>query len=200
MCWNESVSLNTFALGLFAVLFGLMNNAISPLAAVGMMAFVSMQLVEYFAWRNINDTNALSLISKIGFLLILMQPSIMTLSSLSSNLLYPFLGTYAAFVFVFLTVIYPIQDIKFTMHKASNGHLAWDWLDVPHIAAFIWVAFLAFPLFSAKLYFETILLVLSFIVCYALYIKTNTWGSMWCWIANAISVTLIALVFAKELC
>ena len=200
MCWNQSVSLNTFVLGLFAVVFGLMNNAISPLAAIGMMAFVLMQLVEYFAWRNINDKNALSLISKAGLLLILLQPSIMTLASLSSKLLYPFLGTYAAFVFVFLTVIYPIQDINFTMHNASNVHLSWDWLDVPHISAFIWVGFLAFPFLSAKRYIETFLLVLSFIVCYALYIKTNTWGSMWCWIANALSVGLIALVFAKELC
>jgi len=182
------------------VAFGLINNAISPTAAAGMMSFISMQLIEYFAWGNLTNKATIALLSKLGLLLIFIQPFLLTVSALSPALLYPFLGAYLGFVIITFTYFYPVDKIDFTMHEASNGHLAWDWLEVPHIVAFVWLGFVAFPLLYTKQYWLSMLIILSFLTCYALYLRTNTWGSMWCWIANVISLALIATVFAKEVC
>jgi hypothetical protein len=200
MCWNQSVSLNTFIFGLFAVAFAFANNVITSLSAAGIMSFISMQLVEYFAWGNLKNKDIISFLSKIGLLLIFIQPIIIHEEPLPTNLFYPFIGFYIAFLAIVFTIFHPIQNINFTMHKASNGHLAWDWLEVPHIVAFIWFGFLGFPLLYNQNYIPLLLLLITFIACYILYIKTSTWGSMWCWIANGLSVFLIARVFAKELC
>jgi len=200
MCWNESVSLNTFIFGAFAVSFALYNKIIHVWEAIGIMSFFSMQLIEYFTWQNLKNKDIISLLSKIGLGLVFIQPLLVNTYLLPQNMLYIFLGLYAMFVALTFTVFYPLKDIDFTMHKAANGHLAWDWLKIPTIVFIIWVCFLTWPLIYSTYYLRIILTLASAGVIYYLYKSADTWGSMWCWIANAISLYLIVKVFNKELC
>lgn len=200
MCWNESVSLNTFIFGTFAVVFALYNNIISFWQAIGIMSFVSMQLIEYFTWRNLKNKDINSLLSKLGLGLVIVQPALMNTYLLSQGELYNFLGLYAMFIVLTLTVLYPIQDIDFSMHKASNGHLAWNWLNIPAIVLLGWVGFFTWPLLNGKHYKSFGIAVASIAVIYGLYKTSNTWGSLWCWIVNALAFYFIAKVFAKEMC
>jgi len=200
MCWNESVSLNTFIFGTFAVAFAHYNNIIPFWEAIGIMSFVSMQLIEYFTWRNLKNKDINSLLSKLGLGLVFIQPLLVNTYLLPQNMVYIFVGLYASFVALTFTVFYPIQDINFSMQKAANGHLAWNWLKIPTFLFIIWLCFLIWPLQYSNYYIRFILTVASAGVIYYLYKSSNTWGSMWCWIVNAISFILIAKVFAKELC
>lgn len=200
MCWNETVSLNTFIFGTFAVAFSLYNNVLPIGAAIGIMSFVSMQLIEYFTWRNLKNKDINSLLSKLGLGLVVIQPALMNTYLLPQGELYNFLGLYAMFMVLTFTVLYPIQDIDFSMQKASNGHLSWNWLKVPAIVLLGWLCFFTWPLLYGKYYKSFGIAIATIALIYYLYKSTNTWGSMWCWIVNALSFYFIAKVFAKELC
>lgn len=55
MCWNQKVSLNTFLFSLFAASFAYFNNVLNFYTYLYFISFISMQLVEYFAWGNLNN-------------------------------------------------------------------------------------------------------------------------------------------------
>jgi hypothetical protein len=200
MCWNQSVSLNTFLVGLFAVSLALHNNLLSYIGALGAMAFISMQLLEYFAWGNINNKNVISLLSKIGLALVLLQPLLIFAPSLPVNILYPYIALYITFLIASYTVVKPFSDIVFSMHKSTNGHLAWEWLELPYYISLIWFAFFIFPLIYSKRYLFTSLITLAFSVSFVTYYESNTWGSTWCWLSNIYSLYLLGSIFTKELC
>lgn len=200
MCWNESVSLNTFIFGLFATGFALYNNVIPVGQAIGIMSFVSIQLIEYFTWVNINNRDAIALLSKLGLGLVLVQPALIHTFVLPQNIFHIFLAVYAVFLTLTLTVWHPIKDIIFLMHKAANGHLAWDWLKIPDILVVGWMCFFIWPLLYSKYYIYSAIMIASAAIIFATYKTSNTWGSMWCWIANVCSIYLIGKVFARELC
>ena len=192
--------MNTFLVGLFAVLLAVHNNLLSYVGALGAMAFISMQLLEYFAWGNINNKQIISLLSKIGLALVLLQPLLIFTPSLPVNVLYPFIGLYITFIIAGFTLIKPLSDIVFSMHKAANGHLAWEWLELPYIIPLIWFSFFIFPLIYSKRYLFTSLMTLAFGISFLTYYESNTWGSTWCWLSNIYSLYLLGSIFAKELC
>jgi hypothetical protein len=84
-----------------------------------------------------------------------------------------------------------LANIDFSMEKAPNGHLAWNWLKFPPLAIFIWLSFLLVLLLFIKKYFLFVIHLIVFLAIYYTYYKTNTWGSLWCWIANIMAVFLI---------
>ena len=86
-------------------------------------------------------------------------------------------------------------QIDFSMNKAPNGHLAWNWLSFHPIIIFTGVE-CCFGLFLyQKRYFEFSVYLIIFLAIYYTYYKTNTWGSLWCWISNVLAVKLILQVF-----
>jgi hypothetical protein len=193
MCWNQSVSLNTFLFGLFAVSLALYNKVLTPLGSLGAMSFISMQLVEYFAWRNLGNKEVIALLSKVALGLILVQPLLAHAGRIKSNII-PL--AYIVGVLLFFTS----HKTTFSMHKAANGHLSWTWLPRSPLFISLWLAFFLLPLLYVKEYvvfFGTLIIVLLSLYTYY---KDNTWGSMWCWFANLYSVYLLANVFGKDLC
>ena len=115
MCWNQSVSMNTFLFSLFAVLLSFSNGLIDNKMALLYLSFMSMQLVEYFAWGDINNKKKIELLSKVGFTLILLQPAI-SLSRLPDDKRNIMMSLYAAFILLTLTIVNPLKDIIFSMH------------------------------------------------------------------------------------
>jgi hypothetical protein len=164
------------------------------------ISFAGMQLVEYFAWGDINNKKNIELLSKVGFTLILLQPAISLWRLPDDNKRNIMMSLYAVFILLILTIVKPLKEIVFSMHKAPNGHLAWDWLPFSLPIALIWLGFLLYYSFNENNYVHLVAMIGSFLISYYTYYKYNTYGSMWCWIFNALSVYLIALVFLKEIC
>jgi len=194
MCWNSTVSLNTFLFGLFSVLLALKNNIITIKDSLFYFSVISIQLIEYFTWKNINNLEKIKTLSIIALLLIFLQPALNLNSSYNGSHKKEILMIYLIFI---LYVIIK-SNINFTMTKAPNGHLTWDWLKFPKMILLIWVLFLLLPRYNKP----SILILYLFIIglIYYSYYKSNTWGSMWCWFGSILSIILIIQVFTKDIC
>lgn len=197
MCWNANVSMNTFLLGIFAILLGLKNNLLTPYESIYYLLFMSMQLVEYVTWNHLNNQSINTLMSKLGMMIIVMLPfvGIITFSKRNHHIWF-LLSVYM----LFLLFVFPFQNTDFKMSRAENGHLAWHWLNVPFwipiIYFFIWLS----PFILQARFVRILINSVIFFVIYATYLKSSTWGSMWCWIGNVFSLYIIASVFSKDMC
>ena len=192
MCWNKEVSLNTFLFSLFGISFAYFNNVINFYEYLYFISFISMQLLEYFAWSNLNNKKMNTFLSKIGLFLIFIQPIFYTLSRDINNKIKTWIIALYIVFSMFCLVYFPID---FSMNKAKNGHLAWNWLNFPTIIILIWLSFIFGLILYQKQYFKFGVYLMVVLAIYYTYYKTNTWGSLWCWIANLLSVQLILKVF-----
>lgn len=193
MCWNRRVSLNTFLFSLFGVNFAYFNAIINPYSYLYFLSFISIQLVEYFAWGNLNNKKTIRTLSQIGLFLISIQPVlfIASINNVKNSIKLKVIAMYIVFLLVCLLSF----AIDFSMEKASNGHLVWNWLSFPPYVVLLWVVFKFGLLLYANDYLNFALMILLFLAIYYTYYKTNTWGSLWCWIANLFSATLILVTF-----
>lgn len=198
MCWNASVSLNTFLLSAFAIGLAVLNKIIVPIKAFYYLLFVSMQLVEYFTWKHMNDQNRNQLLSKIGYVIILSLPiaNILAFSLKKLSFVLPMLLFYIVFV---LIVLFSYKT-DYSMTRASNGHLAWNWLKFPQWVVMIYFLFWLSPYLFRQNWLLVAIHSSLFILVYYTYLQTDTWGSMWCWISNFFSLYLLVAVFKKDFC
>jgi len=192
MCWNQKVSLNTFLFSLFGISFAYFNNVVKFYEYLYFLSFASIQLLEYFAWANLNNKKMNIFLSKIGLFLIFLQPILITLSYDIDNKIKTWIIALYLVFSMFCSVYFPID---FSMNKAKNGHLAWNWLNFPTIIIFIWVSFVLGVILYQKRYFVFSVHLVVVLAIYYTYYKTNTWGSLWCWIANVVALYLILKVF-----
>jgi hypothetical protein len=198
MCWNASVSLNTFVFGVFALLFSYFNSDIKIPNAIIYLSVIIMQLIEYFVW---SKTFSNRLLSQIAFLVIIFQPIFRILSIEERPELIPYLlVAYIIFIIIVYTIIIPLNTIDFSMVPSKNGHLAWKWAACNLLIIFIWYMFLSSNLIIDKYYLTFILLTIFLIISMILYKDTQTWGSMWCWACNIASFYFILSVFYKDIC
>ena len=195
MCWNESISLNTFLFSSFVLALIVYNNSYTKYKIqelnnnwmyIFFASFVFMQLIEFFIWRNINNKFYNNLFSILGLLLLFIQPiaSIMLLQNIAlRNLL----------LVSYLLVATPYSIYEFStkhIHTVVSklGHLKWAIFQNPSI---VWVGWLFFFLFSfvyrknwSGLLFVFITLLISFLN----YKNDQTMASMWCWSVNSVMI------------
>lgn len=199
MCWNEQVSLNTFVFSSFVLLLVAYNNIftqykIDTLDSVWKCAFfasfISMQLVEFFIWRNLGNKYYNALFSYIGFVLLILQPffSIMIISNEKMRS-----GALTAFFAVAVPyVIYKLCTTTFRTEKSGGGHLLWLFLEDVHgtgpFIFVIWMFFFSFGFVFEKNWVGITVAALLLIVSIYNYMHHRTWGTMWCWIANSVMV------------
>jgi hypothetical protein len=193
MCWNATVSLNTFLFSFFAVNFAYFNNIINIYECLFFYSFISMQLIEYFTWKHSHNKKINRLLSQLGMLLVFIQPLFFIL--IPNNVKFNIKATLITLYVIFLVFLGYLIKYDYSMVKAPNGHLAWNWLNVPVFYIFIWLTFLLVILLYAKKYILFAINALIFLAIYYTYYKTNTWGSLWCWIANGLAVLLIIRTF-----
>ena len=203
MCWNETVSLNTFLFSLFGINFAYFNNVINIYECLFYYSFVSMQLLEYFTWKYLNNRKINRLLSQFGVILIAIQPILFILipNNVKFNIKASLLILYILFLifYIFCVFYFPIDfAIDFSMTQAENGHLAWNWLKVIPLYTFTWLTFLLVILLYIKKYIIFTIHLIVFLAIYYTYYKTKTWGSLWCWIANIMAVFLIVRTFFKS--
>ena len=195
MCWNASVSLNTYICGLFACLFAYFNNKISLLELFSLQSFMLMQLTEYFVWSKQFSNQV---VSQLSYILIILQPffGLLTIDKPIKNVLLFF---YICFVAVVM-VLKPWSSIDFRTIPAANGHLAWYWLQFSFPLMSIWFLFLISNQVLKRNWILLLCVSIAISVSYILYNKTLTWGSLWCWISNLFAVYLIYTVFENDVC
>jgi hypothetical protein len=198
MCWNASVSLNTYALGLFASLFSYYNGFDNILSVIFYQSFIIIQLIEYFIWTK---TFSNKLLSQIGLFIIICQPilNIIKIEQLPEVIPY-ILIAYIIFIVILYTHVLPLNTINFSTLPSKNGHLSWKWLNWNIYIIFIWYAFLSIRWIIDKMYPVLTIISTLLIITLILYKDTNTFGSLWCWTINIISFYLIFQVFYKDFC
>lgn len=195
MCWNESVSLNTFFFSSFVLALIIYNNSYTKYKIqelnynwmyIFFASFIFMQLIEFFIWRNINNKFYNNIFSILGLLLLFIQPiaSIMLLQNIElRNLL---LASYLLVATPYSIYQFSTKHIHTVVSKL--GHLKWTIFQNPSI---VWVAWLFFFLFSfvyrkhwSGLLFAFITLLISFLN----YKNDQTMASMWCWSVNSVMI------------
>jgi hypothetical protein len=194
MCWNKEISLNTFLFSLFSASLAYYNNVINIYGLLFLISFISMQLVEYFTWKYLNNKKINTLLSKIALFLIFIQP-ILSLQIYYGPKDKSLILKLQLIYIVFMTSVLSYYPIDFSMYREKNGHLAWNWLKFPFFVSVIWTAFQIGFFFYKKDYAIFFINFIIVAIVYYNYHKTNTWGSLWCWIANIISIGLLIEVF-----
>ena len=198
MCWNASVSLNTYIFGLFASSFAYYNGTTDLLCFLLFQSFTIMQLIEYFIWSKIFSNR---LLSQIALFAILCQPVLNILKIQKMPKLIPYLlVAYFIFIIIVYTIITPLNTLEFSSVPSKNGHLAWKWFTWNIYIIVIWFAFLSARWVIDEMYLILVFVSIALIISIILYKETQTWGSMWCWLANAISIYFIVLIFYKDFC
>ena len=198
MCWNASVSLNTYIFGLFASSFAYCNGVIDLLGFILYQSILLIQLIEYFIW---SKTFSNRLLSQIALFVIICQPMFNIIKIKNRPELIPYiLVAYISIVAIVYTFIIPLNTVNFSSVPSKNGHLAWNWLDVNIYLILIWHIFISVRWIIDGIYSYLIIVSLLLIISIVLYRETNTWGSMWCWVCNILSFYLIFEVFYKDFC
>jgi hypothetical protein len=197
MCYNSTISLNTFIFGIISllILYKYGNIVITPKYLLIILSFTLIQLLEYFAWIYINNKKKIEILSKIGLVIIGLQIILINYFLLNDEIrLYSFIMMLILFI---LFAIFELPKINFDMEKGNNGHLIWHWLDLPLIWIIIGLTFYIIPLllYREKVAFIGVSIIL--IISIYNYYKYKTWGSMWCYFSNIIWIYLIILLLLK---
>lgn len=213
MCWNQHVSLNTFLFSGFVLLLIVYNNNYTPykikeINNIWMYLFItsifSMQLIEFFLWRNVKDSYYNGMFTFLALLLVFIQPiaSLMLLSNIKlRNILLTIYGLFSVIYY-----IYKFTNYKFESKISPLGHLIWN-LNIEFIVFMCWIFFFLFSLFYEKKWIYFLFGFITVIAMIYKYTSDESVGSMWCWFENSFSIYLAAyLLFylpyfeSKELC
>ena len=211
MCWNQAVSLNTFLFSGFVLALIIYNNTYTQYKIQELNSFwvyvfifsiISMQLVEFFIWRNIKNAFYNRAFTWMANILVLSQPafSLMLLPDIKMK-------TVLLSVYLVLVSVYVIhQMMTFDVHSTVSkmGHLQWNTSKLSQLLIWIvWLFFFSFSLVYLNkikgILFGSALLLVS----YYNFSKDNTMGSMWCWFINFAAlycafVLLFYLPFMKD--
>jgi len=198
MCWNASVSLNTYIFGLFASLFSYYNKLTTFNDVIFYQSIIIIQLIEYFIW---SETFSNKLLSQIALLIILSQPVFNILTIEKKPELIPYLlAAYLIFITVLYTLVIPLNTVSFSSVPSENGHLSWNWMNCNLFIVIIWYIFLASRWVIDNMYLPLISITILLIITIVLFSDTNTWGSLWCWICNITSLYFIMIIFYNNIC
>ncbi len=195
MCWNASVSLKTWYFALFGFIIGLIGKQLPLSILLFSLLFSSMQLVEYYLWTNLNHEDKNKFYSKIGYLVILLEPLFALFIAHSYKL---FSIDITKFLIVFY-ILYMAIFTKMNYHKlnfitriGNNGHLDWGFTkNNGNLHLFIWMFIFFYGIIMSKNI--VIIAVTTFALLYSLY-KSNydsTFTSLWCNYSNILWVYII---------
>ena len=192
MCWNAEVSLNTFIFSISVLLLILFSkNKIAEFDSIWMyiffFSFISMQLIEYFIWKNINNKYYNNLFSIMATLLLIWLP-VTTLMCIKGNDILKWI-----LLLIYLIIVGPFTIYKFMTKNIYSKispmhHLHWDFLTNKK-EFYYWSVWMFFFLFSFLYNLELVGLIFGVILLLIMiynYKTDGTIGSMWCWIVNSI--------------
>lgn len=198
MCWNQDVSLNTFLFSMFVLGMIMYNNKYTQYKITELnngfvylffISFISIQLAEFFLWRNINDKFYNYVFSIVIIIILTIQP-------ICSLLLLTNLALRNTMLILYSVIIIPYTIYFMSVYKnatiTSHGHLKWNTNITSNSTFFscIWVFFFLFSLFVEKYYICLSFAILLIIISFYGYYKEGAFGTMWCWLANTVFLFL----------
>lgn len=200
MCWNATVSLQTFVVS-FVSLLVLYYIKYDKLILAYTFSFVLMQLLEFFMWVFIKKITALHILSLLSFILIFIQPIIVLYYAKYAYIIkYYLLLQFLLFVVCVFFFDLRLSSFTFSPYVAKNLHLSWNWMhnDI-YFAGFciIYLLFYLGPLYTKHYYWMFGISVFTLLFSIYNYSKYKTVSSMWCWIANLIIMVAIADALIK---
>ena len=209
MCWSAEVSLLTFISSTTMCGYLWYRNMENDRAiALWIFAFSLMQLFEFFMWIDMKNH---TLSAKLSLVFILAQPLVLALALLQLGaiqdnnfirwLLYGFIGI--ALVKVLYTIYYAFyidKDNKWLSVKGENCHLVWYFVknenNMPFLTRINYLYY--WPLLLTCLCIKPLPLGIMYALFGAItfnfsnYYYGMEYGSIWCWIANAMGIFAIA--------
>jgi hypothetical protein len=195
MCWNESVSLNTFLFSSFVLTLIIYNNSYTKYKIqelnntwmyIFIASFVFMQLIEFFIWRNINNKFYNNLFSILALLLLFIQPiaGIMLLQNIElRNLL---LASYLLVATPYSIYEFSTKHIHTLVSKL--GHLKWTIFQNPSIVWVVWLFFFLFSFVYEKKWSGFLFAFITLLISFVNYKNDQTMASMWCWSVNSLMI------------
>jgi len=203
MCWNADISINTFLFSCFALTFIYLTNTFTkyktpsfdhPLVYLFFGAVVSIQLIEFFVWRNLDNKRINTFLSKLISANVMIQPFLLMCMIESVLLRNSILAIYVISVAIYR--YYKVFYSPFVFHTSvKNGHLSWDWVQrkgIEGIMQFIYLAFYVAALLLIQNPLICLFGLVSMVVSFYFYFKDDTFGSMWCWVINLFFLYFIA--------
>ena len=195
MCWSFEVSLSLFT-GLFTYLTAFIaynrNYQNDRWIAMFIASFGTMQFLEAILWKNINSGNDINYyITKYAIPAVLSSQGAVALYGASidnvvSDIMYIIYIICALLIFI-------INNKKYTT-RSSKNNLVWDKNENElHGLMFVAYVILPFLLYMDDTNLKTIIItciVLTYI--YSVIIYNESWGSNWCFYANALSGITLA--------
>ncbi len=190
MCWNASVSLKTWYFALFGFFIGLIGNQIHISVLLFALLFSSMQLIEYYLWNNLNNEDKNTFYSKIGYLVILLEPLFALFMVYNLPITKFLIVFYILYIAIFTKINY--HKLNFITCIGNNGHLEWYFLKNNGLLHYIiWMFIFFYGVIMSKNI--AIIVVATFGLLYSLY-KSNydgTFTSLWCNYSNVLWVYII---------
>ena len=215
MCWNRHVSLNTFVFSLFVLGMIVYNNRYTPykISSVQtvyqylfLLSFISMQLLEYFAWIYLDHPVVNKILSVLISLLLFLQPIASLFLLPKVSLRNALLVGYLVFsVAILLVELASWREKNLLIKVSPSGHLQWKGTQDPmldNVTVLIWLCFFLFSFFYNREY-GTLVFALGLLLASVVgYYRDGSYKSMWCWIVNSVFLffalqLLIVLPFAE---
>ena len=193
MCFSENVSLFAFIIGIWGSMMVYSLGKIYDKILGLFLAFVSsMQLIEFFLWRNQTCDDYNYFITMTGMILNHLQPIVLGLLILWLNPTLSTQDTNTIFciLFVYLCVFLPyswqfMYDPQCTL-KNKNNHLDWKW----NMKSYYFLAYSVFILALFMLFYwfvpvyGLLFAIMSFIsFATSVFIYNKEIGNMWCFYA-----------------
>ena len=192
MCWNEVVSMNTFLFGLFAVSLITYNYHYTTYKIYNfniyftafLLAVVFVQFFEAIIWRNLKN-DYINRMATIGLIVCLfLEPIFAMLSTTTSTNVKPIF--IVCYLFICVVAMFYVRKGGPISKVSQNGHLDWcTFNEKDNIFGGIWTMFFLFPVLYDSILIYKVFALLTVIVTYYNWKTDHSFGSMWCYIANA---------------
>lgn len=222
MCFNAEVSINTFIFSLFAAIFAFFNKVISIDIFLFILSFAIMQLVEWLAWNIINSGQKV-VTGFIAYLFpivtVVIQPIVAALvfntqyKTVVARIGEKWAGIAKKVIYTAILClwIYTVYDYIWVGHRPNvykseiNGHLKWNLFHDFNLfeGTLIFVSYLLaylLPMILSLPYIMAVIFIVTFVYSFVTYLHAKTWGTIWCYSANLISLVIITQVFWKNFC
>jgi hypothetical protein len=192
MCFNKSVSLATYMIGVTGSL-ALYTYGYVP-EALFYAWVVQMQLIEYFLWKNqiCSDTN--KNITKTGIFVNHMEPFILWLAIGLRNL--P-VGINVYMLLFGIWTYFINKNIKTECTLESKSHLRWKWNDNKDLyyTAFLGALVLLslFGLGGIRGQNNAFVILLGFALSWVIYEDSKAIGAMWCFAGALFPFVLLSM-------
>ena len=196
MCYNSTVSLNTFLFGLGVACLAYYTKIIPNYGIIILLSFSAMQLLEFFAWTYYDNRKINRILSIIGMMIIITQVILLNYYLPDKKIRNILL--FLIFIFLLLFIIIDLKNVNFSMKRGENKHLIWYWLDLPLIWIIIGLSFYLIPVYLYGNLLIILFMITILVISLYFYWKYKTWGSMWCYFSNLLWLYVLIMIIVKK--